>query len=128
MEHLHGGIGGVEDAKWQRLHRQVASCRLLLYDLPNGRWANWFLEWQGCINRHWNLERPLVFQACIIWQVRGISRFHDVKPIIWGRLDAWDKGWYVTLVKDIEEANLDIGGGGGGTSAWRDDTTSMAMK
>ena len=40
-----------------------------------------------------------------------------VKPIILGRLDAWDKGRYVALVMDVKEANLDIGGGGGGTSA-----------
>ncbi len=131
--HLDGGIGVAEDAKWQRLHLRVASCRLLLYDLPNGRWANRFLEtltdlWQGCIKRRWNSERPLVFQACILRQVRGISRFHDVKPIIWGRLDAWDKGQYVALVKDVEEANLDIGGGGGGAMARQDDTTSMARK
>ena len=116
-----------------RLHLRVASCRLLLYNLPYDQWVNRFLEtltklWQGCINRCWNLKHPLVFQACILWQVRGISRFQDVKPIIWGRPDAWDKGWYVALVKDIKEANLDIVGGGGGTSAWRDDTTSMARK
>jgi hypothetical protein len=34
--HLDGGIGVAEDVKWQRLHLWVASCRLLLYDLPNG--------------------------------------------------------------------------------------------
>ncbi len=74
------------------------------------------------------MERPLVFQACILQRVRGISQFHNVKPIIWGRLDAWDKGRYVALVKDAEEANLDIGGGGGGASARQDDTTSLARK
>jgi hypothetical protein len=37
--HLHGGIRGAEDAKWQHLHLQVVLCRLLLYDLPNGQWA-----------------------------------------------------------------------------------------
>ena len=44
-----------------------------------------------------------------------------VKPIILGRLDAWDKGRYVALVKDVKEANLDIGGRGGGTSAQWDE-------
>ena len=87
--HLDGGIGVAEDAKWQRLHLRVAACNLPLYDLPNGRWANWFLEtltnlWVGVVERRWNSERPLVFQACILWRVRGISRFHNGKPIIWG--------------------------------------------
>jgi hypothetical protein len=87
--HLDGGIGVAEDAKWQRLHLRVAACNLPLYDLPNGRWANWFLEtltnlWVGVVERLWNSERPLIFQACILRRVRGIYRFHDVKPIIWG--------------------------------------------
>ena len=87
--HLDGGIGVAEDAKWQRLYLRVAACNLPLYDLPNGRWATWFLEtlmnlWIGVVERRWNSERLLVFQACILWRVRGISRFHDVKPIIWG--------------------------------------------
>jgi len=52
-------------------------------------WATRFLEtltnlWVGVVERRWNSERPLVFQACILRRVRGISRVHDVKPIIWG--------------------------------------------
>ena len=42
--HLDGGIGVAEDAKWQRFHLRIAACNLPLYDLPNGRWENWFLE------------------------------------------------------------------------------------
>jgi len=38
-QHLDGGIGVAEDAKWQRLHLRIAACNLPLYDLPNGRWA-----------------------------------------------------------------------------------------
>ncbi len=60
--------------------------------------------------------------------MRGVDRFHNVKPIIWGRLDAWDAGQYVALVKGIEEANLDIGGGSGGTRVRRADTTLLARK
>jgi len=89
--HLDGGIGVAEDAKWQRLHLRIAACYLPLYDLPNGCWETQFLEtltnlWVGVVESRWNSEseRPLVFQACIIRRVRGISRFHDVKPIIWG--------------------------------------------
>jgi hypothetical protein len=115
------------------LHLRVAACTLPLYDFPKGRWAHWVLEtltdlWVGVVERLWNSERPLVFQACALWRVRGISRFHDVKPIIWGRLDAWDTGHYVALVREVEEATLDIGGGGGGPSAWMEGTTSIARK
>jgi hypothetical protein len=37
--------------------------------------------WVGVVERRWNSERPLVFQACVLQRVRGISCFHDVKPI-----------------------------------------------
>jgi hypothetical protein len=102
---------------WQRLYHRVASCSLPLYNLPNGRWAHRFLTtltnlWVGVIQRRWNLERPLVFQVVILRRVHGITRFHDVKPVVWGWLDAWDAGRYVALVKEVEEAYLDSGGGG----------------
>ena len=132
--HLNGGIGVAEDAKWQRLYHRVASCSLPLYDLPNGRWAHRFLTtltdlWVGVIQRRWNSERPLVFQAVILRRVRGITRFHDVKPVVWGRLDAWDAGRYVALVKEVEEANLDSGGGGRRVDVRRqDEATSLARR
>jgi hypothetical protein len=115
--HLNGGICAAEDAKWQRLYNRVAACSLPLYNLPNSHWDHCFLTtltdlWVGVIQRHWNLERPLVFQAVILCRVCGITQFHDVKPIIWGRLDAWDMARYVALVKEVEEANLDSRGGG----------------
>ncbi len=104
-----------------------------MYDLPNGCSANRFLEtptdlWVGVVERRWNSERPLVFQVCDLWRVRGISRFHDVKPNFWGQLDAWDAGRYVALVREVEEATLDVGRGGGGPRAWQEDTTSIARK
>ncbi len=106
---------------------------LPLYDLPNGRWATRFLEmltnfWVGVVERRWNSERPLVFQACILRRVRGISRFHDVKPIIWGRLDAWDAERFVALVREVEEATLNVGSGSGGPCAGIKDATSIARK
>ena len=126
-------IGVAEDAKWQRLYLWVAACQLLLYNLPNGRWCNRFLEtltglWTRVVERKWNSEHPLVFQACICCRICGIDCFHNVKPVIWGWLDAWDAGCYVALVKAFEEANKDVGGGGGGTCTQRVDTTSMARK
>ena len=131
--HLDGGIGVAIDAKWQRFHLRIAACNLQLYDLPNGRWAHRFLEtlthlWNGVVERRWNSERPLVFLACILQRVRGISRMHDIKPIIWGRLDAWDAERYVALVREVEEATLDVGGGGRGMRTWQEDTNSIRRK
>jgi hypothetical protein len=71
----------------------------------------------------------LVFQAVILHHVRGITRFHDVKPIIWGWLDAWDATRYVALVKEVEEANLDFGGGGRRVEdQCQDNATSLVRK
>jgi hypothetical protein len=131
--HLDSGIGVAKDTRWQWLYLWAATCHLLLYNLPNSQWANRFLEtlmglWIGVVERHWNSEHLLVFQACILCWVRGIDHFHDVKPIIWGWLDAWDAGWYMALVKAVEEANLDAGGGGSGTRVQWVDTTLMTRK
>jgi hypothetical protein len=131
--HLHGRIGVAEDAQWQRPHLRVAACHLQLYNLPNGRWANRFLEtlmdlWVRVIERRWNFECPLIFQACVLWRIRGVSRFHDVKPIIWGWLDSWDAECYVALVKGVEEANLEVGGGGGRPRKQHEYTTLTARK
>jgi hypothetical protein len=84
--------------------------------------------WIGVVERCWNSKHPLVFHACILCQFWVIDCFHDVKPIIWCWLSAWDAGWYVALVKAIEEANLNAGGGGGGTCVQWVDTTLMARK
>jgi hypothetical protein len=67
--------------------------------------------WVRVIQRRWNSEQPLVFQAVTLHRVRGITQFHNIKPIIWGRLDAWDAVRYVALVREVEEANLNSGGG-----------------
>jgi hypothetical protein len=132
--HLGSGIGVAEDAKWQWLYNHVASCSLPLYNLPNGQYAQCFLMmltdlWDGVIQRHWNSAQPLVFQVVILHRVHGISQYHEVKPIVWGQLDAWDKGRYVALVKEVKEVNLDTSGG------WRrvgvqhqDDATSLTRQ
>ncbi len=71
----------------------------------------------------------MVFQAGILRRVRGITQFHNVKPIIWGLLDAWDAARYVALVKEVEEANLVSGGGGRRVEVQRqDEATSLARK
>ncbi len=62
-------------------------------------------------------------------RVCGISQFHDVKPIVWGQLDAWDAGRYVELVKEVEEANLDSSGGRRRVEVQhQDEATSLARQ
>jgi hypothetical protein len=132
--HLDGGIGATEDAKWQWLYNRITACSLPLYDLPNGRWAHRFLMtltnlWVGVIQRRWNSEQPLVFQAVTLRRVCGITQFHNVQPIIWGWLDAWDAARYIALVREVEEANLDSGGGRRRMEVHRqDDATSLARR
>jgi hypothetical protein len=69
----------------------------------------------------------LVFQAVILRRIRGVTRFRNVKPIVWNRLDTWDVGRYVALVRGVEEASLDSSGGGRTTEVQRqDNATSLA--
>jgi hypothetical protein len=71
----------------------------------------------------------LVFQVVNFRRVCGISQFHDVKPIVWGQLDAWDAGRYVELVKEVEEANLDSSGGRRRVEVQhQDEATSLARQ
>ncbi len=64
----------------------------------------------------------------ILHRVCGINQFHNVKPIIWGRLDAWDAGKYVALVKEVKAANLNVGGGVGVTRVQHEDMTLLARQ
>ena len=94
----------------------MSACSLALYDLPSGRWAARFLAlqtalWRDARLRSCNSEKALIFAACILQKVRDVKRFSDVKPLIWHRLDAWEAGKYVGLVKGIEEAALVCGFG-----------------
>ena len=85
--------------------------------------------WVSVIQCCWNSERPLVFQAVILRRVRGITRFHDVKPFVLGRLGTWDAGRYVMLVKEVEEAHLDSSGVRKRVEVRRqDDATSLARQ
>ncbi|KAL3826902.1 hypothetical protein ACHAXA_000870, partial [Cyclostephanos tholiformis] len=85
--------------------------------------------WVGVIQCCWNSEWPLVFQAVILHRVRGITRFHEVKPVIWGWLDAWDMERYIALVKVVKEAKLASSGGGRRVAVQRqDNATSLACQ
>ncbi len=131
--HLNSRISIAKDVKWQLLHTGVAACSLQLYNLPNGHWAHRFLKrltdlWVGVVQHRWKLEQTLVFQVVILNPVCGINWFHNVKPISWGWLDAWDAGRFVALVKEVEEANLDTGGGVGLMRIQCKDTTLLARR
>ena len=111
-------IGSAMDWLWQRLHCRVASCNLALYDLPSDCWAARFLAmqtelWRDVHLQQCNSEKALAFVACILWKVRDIKRFVDVKPLIWHRLDTWDAGKFVGLVKGVKDAALICGFGVG---------------
>ncbi len=126
--HLDGEISVNEDAKWQQLYNCIASCSLPLYDLPNGQWAHCFLLmltdlWVRVIQRHGAVVGiPIFHPLSRPWD----TRFHDVKPVVWGWLDAWDVGRYVTLMKEVKEVKLDSGGGGRRVEVQcQDDATSL---
>jgi hypothetical protein len=82
--------------------------------------------WVGVLQHRWNLEQPLVFQVVILSYIHGINWFHNIKPIIWGQLDAWEAAQYVALVKEVEEANLSVGGRGGGIRVQQEGATLIA--
>ncbi len=44
--HLTSGIDHAEDQRMQCLYRRIVACRLTLWDLPKGRWADRFLQIQ----------------------------------------------------------------------------------
>ena len=116
--HSDGGIGIGDDRLWQRLHRRIASCNLALYDLPNGRWADRFLTlqaglWEDARLRKCNSEKPLIFAACILRKVKNVKRFAEVKPLIWQRMNVWEEGRFVGLVKGVEEEAMICGFGTG---------------
>ncbi len=65
----------------------------------------------------------------IFCRVRGITQYLDVKLIIWGWLDAWDVVRYVAQVKEVEEVNLNSGGGGRRVDVQcQDNATSLVRK
>ncbi len=105
--HLDGGVGGAEDRKWQRLYLWVTLCKLALYNLPIGRWANCFLALQTdelfcqVRKRKCNSEKALIFAACILRKVKDIKCFSNVKLLIWARLNGREMGKYCALVKAV---------------------------
>ena len=107
--HLSGDIEATVDKKWQRLYHRVIAGPLKLWDLPNGRVANRYLdlltaELKGARLGQWNSERPNIFAPCILHKVGGKKyTFAETKAKMEQRMDAWEAGRHCTLVKMVEE-------------------------
>ena len=116
--HLSGGIEGYDDAKWQRRYLRVISGKLPLYDLPNGRWAKSFLHIQTQLlcdvrERRCNMEKALLFAACILRKKKDCKFASEIKPLIWSRLSLWKAGKHAALVKGVEDGIMEDGWGAG---------------
>ena len=104
--HLDGGIP--DDARWQHLYWRIMSVLLPLYYLPSGVIANRFLLMQTQLlrdvrKRRCNSEKALIFAPCILQKVQSKKLFRETKPLISGRLNAWEVGRDVALSKDVED-------------------------
>ncbi len=69
-------------------------------------------EFRGVCERKWNLERALIFAACVLWKTPGIICARDIKSRVERRLTLWIGGQYNALVQDIVgEAMRGVGSG-----------------
>jgi len=107
---------------------QVIATRLYLWDLPNGKLGNDFLDtlndlFKDVLARKCNMEMPLLFIACILHKERGVSGYPRIKATIDIRQDLWRKGKIDMLVQSVLDAYA-VNGAGGGSP--RDDLDSKA--
>ena len=87
-----------------------------LYDLPSGQWANRFLDlqtqlWKDVRERKCNLEKALLLAPCILKKTKAAKTNSETKPLLWARMDAWEAGRFVAMVKDVEECGMEDGWG-----------------
>ena len=80
--HLDGGIEG--DLIWQQWFNEIASLPSRRYQLPRGRVGKTFIgiltkEWKGVLERKWNSERPLIFQAVILQRSLDIHGAGEIR-------------------------------------------------
>ena len=83
-----------------------------LYSLPSGRWANQFFDlqtqlWKDVRERRCNSGKALHFAPCILSKTKVVVKFAETKTLVWSRLDAWEAGKFVALVKDVEESTME---------------------
>ena len=43
----------------------------------------------------------MLFAPYILRKTKDAKRFDETKPLIWQRMDAWDAGRFVALIKDV---------------------------
>jgi hypothetical protein len=96
---------------------QVIATRLYLWDLPQGKLGNAFLDilnnlFKDVLARKHNMEMPLLFIACILHKQRGVNGFKKIKATIDIRLALWTQGRTDMLVQSVLDA-YDVNGPGG---------------
>ena len=63
-----------------------------------------------------NSEKALIFASCILWKWKNAVKFSETKLLIWSRLDTWEAGRFLALVKDVKECAMEDGWGLGHNS------------
>jgi len=94
---------------------------LFLWDLPNGKLGNDFLDilnglFKDVLTRKHNMEMPLLFIACILHKQQGVIGYPKIKAIIAVRLALWTQGNIDMLVQSVLDAYDANGPGGRGAS------------
>ena len=60
------------------------------------------LEWQGIIDRSWNLEIPLVFAHIVLTKTLVVCRAKEIRARITRWMDLWERGLHAVLVGDAK--------------------------
>jgi hypothetical protein len=102
--HLDGGIA--DNGVWQGRYAHVVSHPHPMYNPPKGgvgqrAVATLAREFRGVRERKWNLERTLIFAACVLRKSPGVICARDIKCKVERRLTLWVGGQYDALVQDI---------------------------
>ena len=53
----------------------------------------------------------MLLAPCILRKTKAAIKFSETKPLLWARMDAWEAGRFVALVKDVEECGMEDGWG-----------------
>jgi hypothetical protein len=115
--HLTGRIDPDLESQHQVWFYQVIATRLYLWDLPQGKRGNDFLDtlndlFKDVLARKHNMEMPLLFIACILHKQRGVNEYNKIKTTIDIRLVLWTQGRIDMLVQSVLDA-YDVNGPGG---------------
>ena len=80
---------------------------LTQYSVPRGQVGKRFLailaqEFEGVHKCSWNSEHPIIFAATILQTTVGVSRARDIQRHLMHQMDLWEKGFFFSLVGDME--------------------------